>query len=528
MGTAGIEPSWRPLRKELQIAVGCAVAALVAVAPAPALAQTLRIVPTIDARVAASNNIEFATDARAQDDVVVDLFPQISISGQTARLRVNGTLGVSLVGYVNRSLRNRVLPRADLGATATLIDRFLFLEGQATADRTVADPLSATPGGETSYNVLSSIRTRLSPYIDYRPTPNVQFYARSDSSLIRQSGSTLTAADINRDATVQQRLVRLQRLPVPLGFVAEARSQDSRLLDSDPGSGLKTAAARLTVTYAPAPELVIGLRGGRETSKFTLEDVSEPLYGGTLQWTPSERTSLRFEGEDRYFGRGWLADIRHRSPFLALTARSERTPTTSPLSLALLGAGGDLAGLLDSILSTRVIDPVARAAQVQDILRSRGLSATVGRPLEIFSESAQLSQSNEFIASLFGVRHVVTLSVFLRKATNLTIEGGQVIGAPVSSNRQDGGSFEISRRLTPLDSVDVRIDGLRVRIVTRPTGATSDAEQSSVNKSVRLSYTRTLSTNTSATFGFRRQLLNASTGSNAQETTAFAGLSHRF
>lgn len=526
MVTAATESPWRSRTQSLRLAIFGAVAAITAGFLAPCSAQGLRVVPTVDVRVAASNNIEFATDARAQNDVAIDLFPQLSVSGQTARLRVNGTAGVNIVRYVNGSLRNQLLPRADLGIGATLVDRFLFVEGQVTADRTVADPLSATPGGETSYNVLSSVRTRLSPYIDYRPTPDLQFYARSDSTLIRQSGATLSATDINRDATVQQGLVRLQHRPVPLGFAAEVTSQDSRLRDSESGSGLKTAAARLTLSYAPVPELAIGLRAGRETSKFTLEDVEEPLYGGTLQWTPSERTSLRLEAEDRYFGRGWLVDVRHRSPFLALTARSERTPTTSPLSLALLGAGGDLAGLLDSILSTRVIDPVARAAQVQDILRERGLSGTVGRPLEIFTQSAQLSQSNEFVASLYGVRHVVTLSVFLRKAANLTLDGAQVTGA-TSRSRQDGGSLEVSRRLTPLDSLDIRVDGLRVRIFTRAAVVADESVQASVNKSVRFTYTRNLAPNTSATLGARRQLLNSST-SNAQETTVFAGLSHRF
>ncbi|HET7867555.1 MAG TPA: TIGR03016 family PEP-CTERM system-associated outer membrane protein, partial [Burkholderiaceae bacterium] len=487
----------------------------------PAMAQNWLLVPSVTAEAAATTNASFTSKDRAQSDLVLDVFPKLAINGRGAHLQVQGDIGVGAVHYVNGSLSDRLLPSGNLDLKSTLVDRLLYLDGSLSATRSVTDPFAGRPEGATAFNTLSTVRTQLSPALIFAPSAYTQFEARDRTTLIKSSGADLAADDSRRYILRHDDLLRFERKPVPLGLTLEATSEKTTY-QVENLAALSLITARATVTWAPNPDLVLGLRTGRDHSRFSLNDFTDPLEGVTLNWKPSDRTELNAVAERRFFGKSGQLSFSHRSPFLSVFARLEREPTTSSDSLGVLPPGSDLAAALDDILATRITNPIERARAVQDLIISRGLSPTLTQALEVFSEGAQLQESATLSLVVLGARHTASLTVFASKAVALTHPGEASLALNVRDNKQEGGSLQLGRRLSPQSSVNLFISGSRI------VGLGLAADLAAVSKSVRLSFDQQIGTHTTTSAGVRRQLLTSTTQPDAQESSVFGAIQHRF
>jgi uncharacterized protein (PEP-CTERM system associated) len=496
------------------------LAAAAACMPRLAAAETWLLVPTLDAQVTATSNATFAAKDQAETDLVFEVFPQLAITGRGAGLRVDGAFGVSAVRYLNGSLTNQITPSGRVAAQAVVVDRLLFLDASVAGTRSVADPFLGRPEGESTFNLLSTLRTEVSPALVYAPSPYTQFEARSRIAVTRIDGD-IEADDPRRRVRTQRDLLRLERRPVPVGATLEALNETTDY-ESQETSALELTAGRGTLTVSPSAELVLGLRGGKERVKFALNDFTESIRGVTLNWNPSERTRLDAVAEERFFGKGGELTFNHRSPYFSVSARARRQPATTADSLGVLAAGTDLASALDQILSTRISNPLERSRVVQELIDSRGLPGTLTQSLEIFSEAAQLEESATLTLAVLGARHFGSLSVFSSKATELTRAGESSLALSLRDNKQDGGSFQFGRRLSPQSSVNMAVSGTRV------VGLGLLAGQSSVSKSLRLSFDQQLADHTVTSLGWRRQLVFSTSQPYAQEIGLFGAVSHRF
>lgn len=498
-----------------------ALAAASACMAGPAGAQTWLLVPSVTAEATATTNASFTSKDQAQSDVVLDVFPKLSVNGRGARLQVQGDIGLGAVHYVNRTLSDRLLPSGNLDLKSTLVERLLYLDGSLSAASSVNDPFAGRPEGATAFNTVSTGRAQVSPAVVYAPSAYTQFEARNRTTLIRSSGEDLAADDPRRHVLRQDDLLRFERKPVPLGLTLEATSEKTTYEVQDLAA-LSLLTARATVTWAPNPELVLGLRTGRDRSRFSLNQFTDPLEGVTLDWKPSDRTALNAVAERRFFGKSGQLNFSHRSPFLHIVARLQREPTTSSDSLGVLPPGSDLAAALDDILATRITNPIERARQVQDLIISRGLSPTLTQALEIFSEGAQLQESATLTLVVLGARHTASLTVFTSKSVALSHPGEASLALNIRDNKQDGGSLQLGRRLSPQSSVNLFISGTRI------VGLGLAADLAAVSKSVRLSFDQQIGTHTTTAVGLRRQLLTSTSQPDAQESSVFGSIVHRF
>lgn len=498
-----------------------ALAAASACLARPALAQNWQLVPSVTAEATATTNASFTSKDQAQSDLVLDAFPKLAINGRSARLQVQGDIGVGAVHYVNGTLSDRLLPSGNLDLKSTLVDRLLYLDGSLSATRSVTDPFAGRPEGATAFNTLSTVRTQLSPALVYAPSAYTQFEARDRTTLIKSSGADLAPDDSRRHMLRHDDLLRFERKPVPLGLTLEATSEKTTY-QVENLAALSLVTGRATVTWAPNPELVLGLRTGRDRSRFSLNEFTDPLEGVTLNWKPSDRTELNAVAERRFFGKSGQLSFSHRSPFLNVVARLEREPTTSSDSLGVLQPGSDLAAALDDILATRITNPIERARAVQDLIISRGLSPTLTQALEVFSEGAQLLESATLTLVVLGARHTASLTVFTSKLVALSHPDEASLALNVRDNKQDGGSLQFSRRLSPQSSVNLFISGSRI------VGLGLAADLAAVSKSVRLSFDQQIGTHTTTSAGVRRQLLTSTTQPDAQESSVFGSIQHRF
>jgi uncharacterized protein (PEP-CTERM system associated) len=123
---------------------------------------------------------------------------------------------------------------------------------------------------------------------------------------------------------------------------------------------------------------------------------------------------------------------------------------------------------------------------------------------------------------LLGARHTASLTVFSSKAVALTHAGENSVALNVRDNKQEGGSLQLGRRLSPQSSVNLFISG------TRLVGLGVASDLSSVSKALRLSFDQQIGTRTTTSVGVRRQLLYSSQQPYAQESSVYGTILHRF
>jgi uncharacterized protein (PEP-CTERM system associated) len=215
---------------------------------------------------------------------------------------------------------------------------------------------------------------------------------------------------------------------------------------------------------------------------------------------------------------------------LALYSRFTREPTLQPAAFSLAQAGGDVAELLDAILTTRYPDPNARAQAVRNLIVQLGLPATLTRPIEIFTDYAQLQQSATGSVSLLGRVSSLTLSAYGRSFRQVNrVDDPLSLPIPASANRQKGASLNFSRLLSATTTVSATLSWSQIATLVEE----GDQSGKTTQRLARLTLQRRLSQQSSFDVGLRVQRLrstinNPNVSPFAREIAGFAALSHRF
>jgi uncharacterized protein (PEP-CTERM system associated) len=495
-----------------------ALGALLVCAAHDVFAQSFALRPAFQVKSVTTSNVSFSTAELAESDSLLILTPRLDFVAQNPSYRLNAALSADAVSYLGRSRVDRVLPRAQADISAQLVERWLFVDGALSAVTTASDPFGVIEEeSATVFNRANVYRERISPYIDRELSPSERVQLRSDHSWT-QSGSANGASSAS-DTALQSQLVSYALQPQPLGLRVEYRRQASSFSNLQ-NSDVVFDTARVSALYQLAPQLVLTAVGGRDHGQYGTNDQVETLVGTGLRWTPTERTSFDALVEKRFFGTGWTVNLSHRTPFAIVNASLVQQATTYAAQVAALPAGGDVAQLLDSILSTRIVNPAERSLAVQQLITQRGLPATLAGAQSLFSSTAQLQKAANVSVALLGIRHTVTLRGFYTLTQDLL---GVDLPPLVSSNtRQYGTSLTLSRRLQPDTTADTSFS--RTRVV----GFGSNAGVLTNNTSIRFGASRLLSPRTTLSAALRRQRVTSTSISDASQTSLTFGLLHRF
>jgi uncharacterized protein (PEP-CTERM system associated) len=483
-----------------------------------ASAQSVVVQPAVQIRSVTTNNVSFAEADAARSDSLLVVTPRLDVLTVNPGYRLNASLSADAVTYLGRSQADRLLPRAQADLTAQLVERWLFVDGTLSADTTAGNPFGVLEDeSSTLFNRTTVYRQRISPYVERELSPRERLQLRTDHSWFqnRNAGGT----DTRIDTYLQSQRASYELRPQPLGLRTEY-TRDSSDYSSLSENSVLFETARLSAMYEAAPQLVLTLTAGRDHARYSGIEQRETLRGFGLRWTPSERTSFDALIEKRFFGTGWAINLAHRTPFLVVNADAQRRSTTYAAQVAALPAGGDVAQLLDSLLSTRITNPVERATAVQQLIAQRGLPATLASALDLFSPSAQVLNSASLSAALLGVRHTITLRGFHDRTADLI--GANPPPLFSSNARQYGASLGMTRRLQPDTTADFSLTRNRVVGFGTNQGVVTN------NLSVRFGASRQLSLRTTVSAALRRQWVDSTTVTNANQTTLSFGLLHRF
>lgn len=493
---------------------------------APAAAQELRIRPEVEASVTVTSNAAYATASQARTDAIMNVNPRLALTSRGGRVSVDGTFGVEAVAYANNSDASMIRPRGRVDVRSELIERWAYFDASVVADRVSANPYAARPESSTAFNDYTSMRYRLTPYLQRQLTPRLSLLARTDHVLTQRVGGTSAfdpgGTDPARDAHEQAQRLQIDLLPMPFGATLELTREDTRHRGAT-SSILNQNGVRAIATYSPAPQLTVGAIAGREVSRYSLFERTDPITGADLKWQPSERSTLEARLEKRFFGTGVALAWRHRTPFFGFNISADRRPVAQSGSHLLGFAGADVATLLDGVLTTRFPDEGQRGELVDKLIRDLNLPTTLTAPLDLYTSYAQLQDGASATVLFFGRLTTFSATAFARRRVRLVnVEDVLAPTALTSDNRQLGLELVLNRRLSPTVSADA---GLRA---TKIQGLGARQGDSSTDVFAQAGLAFLTSPTTRLGIGARHQIVKSTVTNTSRETALVATLLHRF
>jgi uncharacterized protein (PEP-CTERM system associated) len=167
---------------------------------------------------------------------------------------------------------------------------------------------------------------------------------------------------------------------------------------------------------------------------------------------------------------------------------------------------------------------VQRQQEVQRIMNTLGLPATLTAPLSFYTQQVYVSEQVQASVGLLGARNVVTFTVFAGNSeqvpatSNVTIQDAF---ATTSKINQRGAAANWSHRLTPLSTLSFLASW-----VQSEAAAPSTSESTTTLFSLNLN--RTLSPKTFGGLGLRYTIFDSNVSNDYRETAVFGTINHTF
>ena len=413
------------------------------------------VVPTFSAIATLTNNVNLsATDK--QSDLILGLSPGIQMGGQSGRVR--GFVNYALTGnfYAGNSESSSFTNSLAASGTAEAIENWLFIDANASISQQYISPFGTqSPDSSLNNDNRTEVRTvSVAPYVQGQIAGQVNyvgraFYSFTDSGSSQADDSTVWGALVGFDSTT-----RWSRLSWGLDFTyREARFTNQRTEFDQLNV--------LSLNYAVTPELRVSLRGNVETSNLTsFDDETNTGWGGGLRWTPSPRTNLVLEYDQRVFGNSHLYSLDYRTPRTVWAISNRQGLSTGQFNNG-RGNPGSPFDLLFAQFATIQPDPVARAQLVNAFLRANGIDPNASLNTGFLPNQVQLERRQEASASWLGQRSTVIVNIYQTQSENVQaaaldpndpFSGGNTI-------RWRGGSVSWSHRLTPRSTLTVSGSG---------------------------------------------------------------------
>jgi hypothetical protein len=129
-----------------------------------------------------TNNANYGASSTRQGDLILEFIPALAFNREGGRLRVNGTVALNFLGYVDGTQVSSILPNADIRANLEAIDNFFFVDASLFAGQSVLNPFLPSSASSSTNNLYTSTQARVAPYFTGNIGPDVSWLVRSDNS----------------------------------------------------------------------------------------------------------------------------------------------------------------------------------------------------------------------------------------------------------------------------------------------------------------------------------------------------------
>lgn len=517
--------------RRVAVALACVVVA------SAVQAENWRITPSVGILETYTNNVNGTPNDEATSDWVTSLSAAVGISGQGARVKLNGSIAVTADLSARETQNNAIYPTVSLFGSVEAIEKFFFVDASANISQTYQNAFGPQPGNNinATANRYTNQNYTVSPYIKgVFGATNISYGVRVDNywTVASQFGdftnslpstySNNTLAFLESEKSRASWRVEYNRNMYKPDITGGERT--------DTNGRYTIQVGRAILSYQYDPELQLSLRGGYEKDDFLLTGSSGPIYGAGFQWNPNERTQAGGYWEERFFGSSYQFNASHRRPNSASSINASRGLTTTPTSFS-VPAGVPVGQYLDAAFTTRIPDPTQRAQAVEQFLTRTGLPPTLASPVSYYGESILLTDAANASFALLGVRNALTFTLFYQRQRPIT-GTGEVVPAPLqggpNDNTQVGGGVGYSHQLTGMTSFVA--SGSYSRTTSNVSeGALSDTASNNINFSAGLS-TRfgPKTTGTAGVSWYSYRPTDVLDGLGYDTFSAFAGVNHSF
>lgn len=487
----------------------------------PVSAGEWKITPSIAVNETATDNVALS-GTNKQSDLITDINPGIHIEGSGGRSKLRFDYQMHNLVYSKESSRNQTQHSLNTLGTLEALENWLFIEASGMiSQQSISAFNGATPttvNTNVNGNSTETSTYRLSPYIRGVLGGLVDYQLRYNLS----TTSTKTGKSFDSDTKELATTLKGATGLTNLGWSLDASSMT---IDYSNIRSNEADRLRGVLTYQFDPQFRVSLIGGREANNYaSLDKESHSIKGAGFEWSPTERTQLSVSQEDRFFGPSKNISFTHRTSGTAWKYSQSKDVTLLPVQQQSVGLGTNF-DLFFSLFETAIPDPTMRAAFVNALLLSNGISPTALLQGGFLSSGATLQQRREMSFALLGVRNTVTFAATQSESQSFSqgIGTGLLLNGDFSNAqniRQRGASINWSHKLTPFSS----LIGTFSHLNSTGTGGRSNLETN--QKMININFLTQLGPKTNAGLGARRVVVDGS--ANYTENALTGLLSHQF
>ena len=404
-------------------------------------------------------------------------FADYSLSGL---IYARGTASNSVQQTLNSDLKAEVISNfAYLNASANISQQNISAFGTQSPDASLR---SANQTEVSSFNLAPYIKGRLAGLANYEARLN---YSATHSAAAGFGNSTRAGGSVRVGSDSSQ---------ARINWAVDASRQTT---DFSGGRNTESDLATGSLIFAATPELRVSARGGRESNNIaSFERRAGTTYGIGARWTPSERTLLSGDRDERFFGGSHSVRFLHRTPRTVWAFSDTRDISTDSDSAARSLRLTEF-DLLFLSLTSKFPDPTFRAQEALSQLRALGVNPGAIAQGGFLIGAVSLQRRQDFSVALNGLRNSAIVSAFQTETRRLDslspvidpLTGGKTI-------RQHGFGLALLHKLTPESSVNLNTTQTR----------TSDALTGAATKllSVTATWTARFGKRTGVSLGARR------------------------
>jgi uncharacterized protein (PEP-CTERM system associated) len=487
----------------------------------PATAENWLITPSVSVTETYTTNANLAPSGQAQSSFVTSAAASVAVAGNGARVQLNGFATLQGLVYVGDFQQEQLYPQANLIGNVEAVEKFFYIEGAVNVSQQYLSAFGPQTTGNIGVtdNRYTTAGFRLSPYIKGVLPGEITYLLRNDNIW-----SNLGNNQSLPGATASYVTSWTGRVESPIrtfGWTIEGITTSTTFTDE---SSLTNDIVRGYLNYRPDPQVLLYAIAGYEWNDYFLTESNNAVYGVGGEWKPTDRTNIRGNVQNRFFGTEYLAAVTHRNPFSAFDVNASRNITSYPQQLFAAPDGGGVAALVDASFVTRIPDPVARAQAVQAFLAASGLSTSLQTPVNFYTQQVILYDQQSATFTLLGVRNSTAFTLYNRKSE--AISGGSGVALPTllsgqNNNTQRGGAITFSHRLTPLTNLSATYTRYQTTstppLVGRTTGDT-----------VLVGVDTRLGPNTNGFTGMTYSDVASNVSNDYTVFTVYVGLTHRF
>ncbi len=478
--------------------VCCAALILLAALPTAAQEDTRRFVfsPAVTLSGAYTETDTGQARSGARDgEFVTQVSPGFRLAGRGAR--VQGSLDYTLnATWYSKTPEAKTFDNALSAAfTAEAVENRLFIEGRGHIAKQSLSPYgtqSVDQLGRYNDNRAEVGTATLSPYLVGQLGSAAAWQLRYNVFASETRGSSLS------DSLAYGPMLSVfsRSSGALVGWAVSASQQTV-----DFKAGRKTDFERFNgqLFFRPHSDWQLSLNAGQERTDVGVGTQQRyDNWGAGLRWTPTPRTTIAVQGDERYFGRGHSLVFEHRM----------RRSVWRYSDIRDSSSGGDPNGVGQPITLYELLflqfasvwpDPVQRDRMVRDFLRSIGRDPNELVAGGVLTAGVSLQRRRDLSWALLGRRTTLTLQAFASDTQLLdTASPAATNDGPVHLWGYVG---TVSHRLTPTSTVS--LSGSRQ--VARAT-----LTQGGNNlKSVQLTWDSVVSVRTSVSLGARYSVFNS-------------------